>query len=124
MDQKSALTLCNVQKPEAKTPIFKRRQNLIAALENQMNKIRTFKEGHRVSREKFWIDQQNTIFFQLKYGKSVLELQKGKSTLKAQSFEELEAQIENVKQLCFKGDMDELLATASKHIRSNFSRKK
>ena len=44
-------------------------------------KIHAFRNGGRVSREKFWIDG-GSMFFALMYGKQALKLEKGMSTSK------------------------------------------
>jgi hypothetical protein len=120
MDLKSSISLVNVQKPTANTPILQRRSKLISNLDQQINKIRLYKDGRRVSREAFWIGEAGAIFFQLRYGKQPLELQKGKSTLRCASFDELETQIEEIKKLAFAGDLDDALALCATQVRSNF----
>jgi hypothetical protein len=48
-------------------------------LDQQFTNIGSFREGRRISREQFWVDASGAIFFQLRYGKQPLELEKGGS---------------------------------------------
>lgn len=119
MDIKS-ISLVSAQKPTASTPILQRRSKLISNLDQQIAKIKSYEGGHRVSRESFWLDGSGAVFFQLRYGKQPLELQKGKSTLRCSTFDELQTQIEEVKKLAFAGDLDDALALCATQVRSNF----
>lgn len=71
-----------LQKPTANTPILQRRNKFTASIEQQIVKTGSFREGARIIREAFWVDPSGAIYFQLRYGKQPLELEKGKSTLK------------------------------------------
>ena len=53
-------------------------------------------------------------------GKQPLELEKGKSTLKAATFEDLTAQLEEIKIICLAGGLDAALATCASQVRDNF----
>jgi hypothetical protein len=88
---KSSISLVSVQKPTSNTPVLQRRNKLTANIEQQIMKIGSFREGKRISREQFWVDPSGSIYFQLRYGKQPLELEKGKSTLKAGTFDDLVA---------------------------------
>jgi hypothetical protein len=120
MDAKSSISLVSVQKPVANTPILRRRNKLISNIDQQIAKIGLYREGKRISREQFWVDQGGAVFFQLRYGKQPLEMAKGKSTLKCQSFEDLEKQLQEVKKITFNGDLDDVLAACAGQVRNNF----
>jgi hypothetical protein len=120
MDIKASIALVSVQKPVANTPILQRRSKLISNLDQQIAKIRNYRDGKRISREQFWVDQSGTVFFQLRYGKQPLELAKGKSTLKCKDFADLESQLGEIKKITFAGDLDEALATCAEQVRTNF----
>lgn len=120
MDVKTSISLVSVQKPTANTPILQRRSKLISNLDQQVAKIRLYRDGKRISREQFWLDGSGTVFFQLRYGKQPLEMQKGKSTLKCASFDELEAQLQEIKKIAFAGDLDDALANCANLVRTNF----
>jgi hypothetical protein len=120
MEAKSTISLVSVQKPSANTPILQRRNKLTANIDQQINKIGSFREGKRISREQFWIDGSGSIFFQLRYGKQPLELQKGKSTLKAATFDDLVAQLDEVKTITVAGGLDDALSACANSVRANF----
>ena len=59
------------------TPVLQRRNKLTANIDHQITKIGSFRDGKRISREKFWVDNSGAIYFQLRYGKQPIELGKG-----------------------------------------------
>lgn len=120
MEAKSTISLVSVQKPLANTPILQRRNKLTASIDQQILKIGSFREGKRISKESFWVDGSGAIFFQLRYGKQPLELQKGKSTLKATTFDDLVAQLDEVKTITVAGGLDDALAACANSVRANF----
>ena len=116
----STLSLVSVQKPNATTPIHKRRNKFAAQIDQQISKVGLFREGKRVSRENFWIGENGAIYFQLRYGKQPLEMKKGMSTLKAATFDDLVAQLDEVKAVAVAGGLDEALTACANAVRSNF----
>jgi len=117
---KTSISLVSVQKPAANTPILQRRNKFTANIEQQIVKIGRFREGARISREAFWVDPSGAIYFQLRYGKQPLELDKGKSTLKAGTWDDLVAQLDEVKTITVAGGLDDALAACANAVRSNF----
>src|SRR5882762_414241 len=120
MDAKSSISLVSVQKPTANTPILQRRNKLTSNIDQQITKIGLFREGKRISREQFWVDGHGAIFFQLRYGKQPLELEKGKSTLKAGTFDDLVEQLDQITTIAVAGGLDDALAACANAVRSNF----
>jgi len=117
---KTSISLVSVQKPTANTPVLQRRNKFTASIGQQITKIGSFREGARISREAFWVDSAGTIFFQLRYGKQPLELEKGKSTLKASTFDDLVEQLDQIKTIAVAGGLDEALSACANAVRSNF----
>lgn len=117
---KTSIALVSVQKPTANTPVLQRRNKFTASIEQQIVKIGPFREGKRISREQFWVDGSGAIFFQLRYGKQPLELEKGKSTLKAATFDDLVEQLDQIKTLAVGGAMDDALAACADAVKANF----
>ena len=117
---KTSISLVSVQKPTANTPILQRRNKLTSNIDQQIGKISTFKEGRRISKEWFWIAPDGIIYLQLKYGKQPLEIEKGKSTLKAATFDDLVAQLDELKILTVAGALDDALSACANAVRSNF----
>ena len=120
MAAKSSISLVSVQKPTTNTPVLQRRNKLTNDIEQQITKIASFREGRRISREKFWLDGSGTIYCQLRYGKQPLELEKGKSTLKVSTFDDLVTQLEEIKIITVAGGLDDALAACANAVRSNF----
>ncbi|MCX7308935.1 MAG: hypothetical protein NTZ72_13740 [Afipia sp.] len=124
MEAKSTISLVSVQKPSANTPILQRRNKFAASIDQQIVKIGSFREGNRISREQFWVDGSGAIFFQLRYGKQPLELQKGKSTLKANAganaWDDLVAQLDEIKTITVAGGLDDALSACANSVRANF----
>ncbi len=117
----AAISLVSVQKPNnSKSPALQRRNKLAANLDQQINKINLFREGKRISREQFWVDGNGTIYFQLRYGKQPLEMKKGMSTLKAANFDDLVAQLDEVKAVTVAGGLDDALTACANSVRANF----
>ncbi|KRR23267.1 hypothetical protein [Bradyrhizobium retamae] len=117
---KTSISLVSVQKPTANTPILQRRNKLSSNIDQQITKIGLFREGKRISREQFWVDGSGAIYFQLRYGKQPLELEKGKATLKATTFDDLVEQLDQIKTIAVGGGLDEALAACANAVRSNF----
>lgn len=121
METKSTISLVSVQKPSANTPILQRRSKFAADIDNQILKIGSYRDGKRVSREKFWLGADGSIYFQMKYGKQPLELQKGKSTLKSTGgWDDIIAQLDEVKIITLAGGLDDALAVCANSVRANF----
>lgn len=120
MAAKSSISLVSVQKPTTNTPVLQRRNKLTADIEQQIAKIGSFREGRRISRQKFWVNSSGAIYFQLRYGKQPLELEKGKSTLKAATFDDLVAQLDEIKTIAVAGGLDEALSACADAVRKNF----
>jgi hypothetical protein len=119
MAVKSSISLVSVQKPTANTPVLQRRNKLTANLEQQITMIGSFREGKRITREQFWVDG-NAIYFALRYGKQPLEISKGMSTLKASTFDDLVAQLDEIKTITVAGGLDDALSACANAVRSNF----
>jgi hypothetical protein len=119
---KTSISLVSVQKPTANTPILQRRNKLTSSIDQQIVKIGPFREGKRISREQFWVDGSGAIYFQLRYGKQPLELEKGKSTLKAGpgGWDDMVAQLDEIKTIAVAGGLDSALEACASAVRSNF----
>ena len=118
---KTSISLVSVHKPgAANNPTLQRRMKLASSIDQQIIKIGLFREGKRVSREQFWVDGSGALYFGLRYGKQPLELEKGKSTLKAGTWDDLVAQLDEIKTITVAGGLDEALSACANAVRSNF----
>ena len=73
---RATISLVSVQKPTANTPVLQRRNKFTSSIDQQMTKVGLFREGKKSPREQFWVDGSGAIFFQLRYGKQPLELER------------------------------------------------
>lgn len=123
---RATISLVSVQKPStSSSPLLQRRAKFASSIEQQINKIALFREGKRVSKETFWVDSNGGIFLALRYGRQPLELEKGKSTLKAvgtgnAAWDDLVEQLEQIKTLTVAGGLDDALSACANAVRSNF----
>lgn len=123
MNDKFAVNFVAVSKPKERSPILSRRSKLISYLDRQLANIHNFKSGSKTRGAQFWLDQTGAIFLSINYGKYPLEVQKGKTTVKCSSFDELETTINRLKDMARVGDFDEPLHKAALTIRTKFKRK-
>jgi len=118
---KTSISLVSVLKPGAgNNPTLQRRMKLASSIDQQIVKIGLYREGKRVSRGQFWVDSTGGIYFALRYGKNPLELDRGKSTLKAATWDDLVAQLDEIKTITVAGGLDEALSACANAVRSNF----
>jgi hypothetical protein len=121
MATKPTISLVSLQKPGANTsPILQRRSRLSSSIENQMTKIAALRAGGRISREWFWVAPDGTLYCELRSGKVPLQVERGKSTLKASSFDDLVEQLDQIKTITVAGGLDDALAGCANAVRSNF----
>jgi hypothetical protein len=82
MNDKLAVNFVSVTKPKERTPILFRRSKLISYLDRQLANVHSFKSGSQTRGAQFWLDQTGAIFLSINYGKYLLEVQKGKTTVR------------------------------------------
>jgi hypothetical protein len=119
MAKTSINLVSSVQKPNS-TPVLQRRNRFTASVEQQIQKAGSCREGRKVSREWFWLAPDGMLYCPLKYGKQPLELDKGKSTLKAATWDDLVAQLDEIKTITVAGGLDDALSACANAVRSNF----
>lgn len=122
---RTSISLVTARKPTANTPVLQRRLKFTSNIDQQMNKIALSREGKRISREQFWLDSSGALFFQLSYGKQPLELEAGKSVIKATgkgsaAWDDLVEQLEQIKTIAVAGGLDDALSACANAVRSNF----
>jgi hypothetical protein len=66
------------------------------------------------------VDGSDAIYFQLRYGKQPLELEKGKFTFKASTFNDLVEQLDQIRTIAIAGWLDEALSACANAVRSDF----
>ena len=115
-----SLKLVPMTKPEQTNPVIQRREKLLSSINRQIESIKRYKQGEKVRGLWFWIDDKGTMFLPIKYGKTVLELDKGKFSIECSTIDEVEDSLDTVKSLTRKGSFDDILKTTSDILRSNF----
>ena len=122
MKLEQTLNLVPVKKPKHNNPIVQRRHRLVNNINKQIEAVRKFQLGEKVSRIWWWSNEEGEIFLPIKYGKNDLELAKGKYSIQCQNMNDVEKSLETVKLLASKGQLDELLTNISKDIRAKFGK--
>ena len=115
-----ALKLVPVTKPKNVDPIIQRRNRLLLSIRRQHVLLDKFKGGEKTTRRWFWSNEAGQIFLQIKYGKTVLELSKGKYAIQCNTIDDVGSNLAIVEALVNKGEFDSILTAISKDIRSKF----
>jgi len=109
--------------------IVDRRESVINGIDKQIYICDQLLSGEEVVRDKntgrkmvcwFWLDNGGDYFLSINYGKSPIELAKGKFSIVCENIEEVKSSLLKVKSSIQKGDFDSVLAKRSKQIRANF----
>jgi len=117
-----ALALVPVSKPKTLNPTVTRRTRLINSIRRQQALVEACKAGEKTHRAWFWTSEDGKIFLQIKYGKTTLELSKGKFAIQCASLDDVTNNLLIVETLVNKGEFDAMLTTMSKEIRSKFEK--
>lgn len=74
-----------------------------------------------IVRNTWWFnDENNNFYLTIRYGKSDLELDKGKFSIMCKDIDEVSDSLEKIKELVVSGSFDTTLNDVSKSIRTNF----
>ena len=123
------LNLTPNKKVVGRNPIVERRESVIKGIDKQLMICDSLLQGNEVVRDHqtgrklpqwFWLDDSGSYFLSINYGKSPIELAKGKFSIVCESVESVKHSLETVKSSILKGDFDKVLEKRSKQIRSNF----
>lgn len=117
-----ALKLVPVTKPKSFNPVIMRRNRLLQSIRKQQGLLEKFKTGERTSRLWFWFNEDGQIFLQIKYGKTALDLGKGKYSIQCHTIDDVGSNLGIVEALVSKGYFDDILTATSKRIRAKFKR--
>ena len=122
MKFEQSLNLVPVKKPSSHNPIVLRRERLIKSINRQLELVHKHRLGEKTTRVWFWVDEDGNYFLPIKYGKQILELGKGKFSIQCSSLDDIENNLESVKTFVMKGELDQILTTASQEIRKKFGK--
>ena len=130
MDLMKELSLTPMKRTVGRNPITERRESVIKGIDKQIMVCEGLLEGKDVVRDQytgrkipqwFWLDDSGSYYLSINYGKSPIELAKGKFSIVCTGLEQVKNSLETVKSSVLKGDFDTVLDKRSKVIRSNFS---
>lgn len=117
-----SLALVPVSKPKTMNPVVQRRSRLLKSIRRQQTLLEAYKNGEKTFRTWFWMSEDGKLYLQIKYGKSALELGKGKFAIQCNSIDDIASNLSIVETLVNKGEFDAMLTSISKEIRSKFSK--
>ena len=129
MDLMKELNLTPMKRTVGRNPITERRESVIKGIDKQIMVCEGLLEGKDVVRDQytgrkipqwFWLDDSGSYYLSINYGKSPIELAKGKFSIVCTGLEQVKSSLETVKSSVLKGDFDTVLDKRSKVIRSNF----
>ena len=131
MNLSQQLNLVPTKKPTVRNPVTSRRQSLLRSVENQVQVCERMLSGEttvvnettgRKTPTWFWLDDSGSYFLAIKYGKTSIELAKGKFSVMCAGISEVRDSLLIIKDSIQKGDFDNVLEKHSKEIRKNFNR--
>lgn len=117
-----SLNLVPINKPKTINPVVQRRSRLLKSIRRQQALVAAYKAGEKTDRTWFWMNEDGKIYLQIKYGKSPLELGKGKYAIQCSSLDDVLNNLSIVETLVHKGEFDGMLTGISKEIRAKFSK--
>lgn len=129
MDLMRELNLTPMKRTVGRNPITERRESVIKGIDKQIMVCEGLLQGKDVVRDQytgrkipqwFWLDDSGSYYLSINYGKSPIELAKGKFSIVCTGLEQVKGSLETVKSSVLKGDFDTVLDKRSKLIRSNF----
>jgi len=129
MDLMKELNLTPIKKVTGRNPVTERRESVVRGIDKQIKICQGLLDGNDVVRDSetgrkvpqwFWLDDSGSYYLSINYGKSPLELAKGKFSIVCRELDEVMTSLQTVRSSILKGDFDTLLERRSKSIRSNF----
>ncbi len=116
------LKLTSKSRPKTVSPEVQRRERLIHRIDQQINYVRQIIDGQRPRAAWVWMAVDGTYYLPIKYGKQVIELQKGMVSIECQNLDEVEHALCEVRGMVLAGKLDGQLETASSAIRDRFKK--
>jgi hypothetical protein len=116
----TTFTLTPTKKPSKSNPIILRRNKLLNGINKQIQNVNDLKKGIKVKNLWWFNDEDNNFYLIVKYGKTELELSKGKFSIMCKNIDEVSDNLIKLKDLVTSGHFDIHLTNLSKTIRSNF----
>ena len=129
MDLMKELNLTPMKRTVGRNPITERRESVIKGIDKQIMVCEGLLDGKDVVRDQytgrkipqwFWLDDSGSYYLSINYGKSPIELAKGKFSIICKGLDDVKNSLETVRSTILKGDFDEVLQERSRAIRGNF----
>ncbi|MEP7452739.1 hypothetical protein [Phyllobacterium sp. SB3] len=98
----------------------KRRKRLVTQIEKQIKFVDQTSQG-KSPRGRWWFeDEDGKLILSIKYGRTALELAKGKNAIICEALPDLIAALEKAKAAAVSESFDDQLATVSEQIKKRF----
>jgi len=114
------LKFAAAQKPKTQNPITQRRQRIIRRIDQQIALLSAAKSDGLPSTSWVWMDDEGTCLLSIKYGRQVLELEKGMPSIFCGDLKKAIEVITYIREMAVRGELDSQLAAASENIRAKF----
>lgn len=99
-----------------------RRKRLVTQIEKQIKFVDQTSQG-KSPRGRWWFeDEDGKLILSIKYGRTALELAKGKNAIVCEALPELVEALEKAKNAAASGSFDDQLAAISEQVRKRFSK--
>ncbi len=115
--------LSAIEKPKAAVPTHLRRQKFLAAVEKQLVGLNPSSGDLPLSTNSWaWQSETGEWFVSPRYGRAMLELANGRSTIKCGDATGVVQTLLKLKTLAQEGKLDDVLEAAASAIRSRFAK--
>lgn len=109
-------------KPKTNHPILLRRQKFIAATEKQLAALYDDVSVQKPKSNWIWQSEEGDWFISPRYGKAVLELSEGMTSIKCSDEQDVIKNLEKLKAFAADGKLDDVLNKVASAIRTRFGR--
>lgn len=109
------------QKPTTQNPTIQRRQRIVRRIDQQIALLSKAGADGLPSTSWVWMDDEGTCLLSVKYGRQVLELEKGMPSIFCGDLNKAVEVITYIRAMALDGQLDDQLASASTDIRKKFT---
>lgn len=108
------------QKPQTQNPTIQRRQRMVRRIDQQIVLLNKAESDGLPSTSWVWMDDEGTCLLSVKYGRQVLDLEKGMPSIFCGDLNKAVEVITYIRAMALEGQLDDQLANASSDIRKKF----
>lgn len=109
------------QKPKTQNPTIQRRQRIVRRIDQQIALLSKAGPDGLPNTSWVWMDDEGTCLLSVKYGRQVLELEKGMPSIFCGDLDKVIEVITYIRAMALEGQLDDQLANASSDIRKKFT---